>query len=267
MNPTLIESELFGHKRGSFTGAVSDRIGWLEVCPTHGTVFLDEIGELEPSIQVKLLRVLQERSFSRLGETDMRRFKGKIVAATNRVLDEEMKVGRFRQDLYYRLCSDIIRVPSLAERIAADPSELHHLVQHIAHRLVGDEGAVLAQEVEDWIAHHLGNDYGWPGNVRELEQCMRNVLIRRDYLPPRPRVQDDDPVGQLRADLREGRFTADELLQWYCTFHYARTGSYEATARQLQLDRRTVKAKINPDLLPRLRAPCRGDNPGHRDAQ
>jgi hypothetical protein len=98
LSPTLIESELFGHKRGSFTGAVSDRLGWLEVCPALGTVFLDEIGEVETGIQVKLLRVVQSRTFSRLGETAVQLFKGKIIAATNRDLAEEMRRGRFRQD-------------------------------------------------------------------------------------------------------------------------------------------------------------------------
>jgi transcriptional regulator with AAA-type ATPase domain len=250
MSPTLIESELFGHKRGSFTGAVSDRAGWLEVCPLHGTVFLDEIGELDPAIQVKLLRVLQARTFSRLGETETRQFEGKIVAATNRNLDEEMHEGRFRQDLYYRLCSDIVHVPSLRQRIAAEGGELHQLVMHISHRTVGDEGPALAAEVEAWIDGHLGSDYEWTGNVRELEQCIRNVLIRKEYVPPRSRPRGiDDPVDALSAALREGRMTADELLRWYCTLVYARTGSYEATARQLQLDRRTVKAKIDPALL------------------
>jgi transcriptional regulator with AAA-type ATPase domain len=250
MSPTLIESEVFGHKRGSFTGAVSDRVGWLEVCPPHGTVFLDEIGELDRTIQVKLLRVLQARTFSRLGETDTRRFHGKIVAATNRNLDEEMHEGRFRQDLYYRLCSDIIHVPSLAQRVAADAGELRQLIAHISQRIVGDEGHSLAAEVEAWIDRHLGPNYQWPGNVRELEQCIRNVLIRQEYAPPRRRPPAvGDPVESVRDALREGRMTADQLLRWYCTLVYARTGSYEATARQLQLDRRTVKAKIDPALL------------------
>jgi transcriptional regulator with PAS, ATPase and Fis domain len=250
MSPTLIESELFGHKRGSYTGAVSDRAGWLEVCPPHGTVFLDEIGELDPAIQVKLLRVLQARTFSRLGETETRQFQGKIVAATNRNLDEEMHAGRFRQDLYYRLCSDIICVPSLRQRIAADAGELHQLVMHISQRTVGDEGPALGAEVEAWIDGHLGPDYEWPGNVRELEQCIRNVLIRKEYVPPCSRTQATaDPVEAISDALRAGQMTADQLLRWYCTLVYARTGSYEATARQLQLDRRTVKAKIDPALL------------------
>jgi transcriptional regulator with GAF, ATPase, and Fis domain len=255
MSPTLIESELFGHKRGSFTGAVSDRAGWLDVCPPHGTVFLDEIGELDPAIQVKLLRVLQSRTFSRLGETETRRFEGKIVAATNRDLDLEMQAGRFRQDLYYRLCSDIIRVPSLRERTITDPGELHQLIVHLAQRMVGDEAPALAAEVEVWIEQQLGPDYEWPGNVRELEQCLRNVLIRKEYRPPRRAHPADDPLAAGTTAIRQGVWTADQLLRWYCTLVYARTGSYEATARQLQLDRRTVKAKLDTDLLVRLTQP------------
>lgn len=246
MSPTLIESELFGHQRGAFTGAVSERAGWLEVCPPHGTVFLDEIGELDPAIQVKLLRVLQARTFSRLGETDTRRFDGKIVAATNRDLGEEMHAGRFRQDLYYRLCSDIIHVPTLKQRIAADPGELHQLTLHLSQRLVGEEGSSLAAEVEGWVEQHLGPDYEWPGNVRELEQCLRNVLIRKEYRPPQRRPgSPNDPLAEVSTAIREGQWTADELLRWYCTLVYTRTGSYEAAARQLQLDRRTVKAKVD----------------------
>ena len=121
LSPTLIEAELFGHRRGAFTGALQDRKGWLEVCPPLGTVFLDEIGEVEPAIQVKLLRVLQTRTFQRLGETEPRRFQGKVIAATNRDLATEIDAGRFREDFYYRLCSDVIVTPSLAEQLARRP--------------------------------------------------------------------------------------------------------------------------------------------------
>ncbi len=103
LSPTLIESELFGHRRGAFTGALQDRAGWLETCEPFGTVFLDEIGDADPAIQVKLLRVLQARTFQRLGDTKPLLFRGKIMAATNRDLAREIQAGRFREDFYYRL--------------------------------------------------------------------------------------------------------------------------------------------------------------------
>ena len=186
LSPTLIESELFGHRKGAFTGALQDHSGWLEVCPPLGTVFLDEIGELDGSIQVKLLRVLETREFQRLGETTSRKFQGKVIAATNRDMAREMKAGRFREDLYYRLCSDLIVTPSLREQLADSPEELRNLVLFIAKRIAGPEEAeALAGEVELWIEGNLGGDYPWPGNVRELEQCVRNILIRNEYRAPR----------------------------------------------------------------------------------
>src|SRR6185503_3035069 len=138
LSPTLIESELFGHRRGAFTGALQDRAGWLEVCPPLGTVFLDEVGEIGADIQVKLLRVLQTRKFQRLGETQDHLFSGKIVAATNRDLAAEMQAERFRPDFYYRLCSDIIRVPSLQERLRESPAELMELLVFIVRRIMGE---------------------------------------------------------------------------------------------------------------------------------
>ena len=113
--PTLIESELFGHAKGAFTDAKTDRQGFLDEthCPRCGTVLLDEIGELDEHIQVKLLRVLQSREFQRVGDSQTRKFVGKIIAATNRDLAAEMEAGRFREDLYYRLCADRIETPSL----------------------------------------------------------------------------------------------------------------------------------------------------------
>lgn len=247
LSPTLIESELFGHQRGAFTGAVAERIGWLESCPHSGTVFLDEIGELDAAIQVKLLRVLQSREFSRLGETRQRKFQGKIIAATNRNLTSEMQQRRFREDLYYRLCSDIVDVPSLRRRLDEDPSELSELVSHLAQRLVGAEGPELAAEVMQVITEQVGLDYAWPGNIREVEQCVRNVLIRRSYRLPETESSAEMPVDacqQLANDIRGAQLTADELLCRYCQIVYHQTGSYEATARKLGLDRRTVKAKV-----------------------
>ncbi len=244
LSPTLIESELFGHRRGAFTGALQDRAGWLETCEPFGTVFLDEIGDVDPAIQVKLLRVLQARTLQRLGDTKPLRFRGKIMAATNRDLAHEIQAGRFREDFYYRLCSDIIATPSLADQLRESPEELPNLILFLARRLVGDEEApALADEVQAWIEKHLGATYPWPGNVRELEQCVRNVLIRGEYRPPAAR--DGHPAEQLAAALRSGALTADQLVARYCALVYAETRSYQETARRLGLDRRTVKSKVD----------------------
>jgi DNA-binding NtrC family response regulator len=240
MSPTLIESELFGHKRGAFTGAIADRAGFLEVCPPLGTVFLDEIGDLDAGIQVKLLRVIQARTFQRLGETQERPFRGKIIAATNRDLAAAMAAGRFREDLYYRLCSDLIRTPTLAEQLADAPEDLANLLRHIARRLVGLEADALVAEAETWIAAHLGPSYAWPGNIRELEQCVRNVLVRGEYRPARAEREPG-----LADEIEAGALTADELLDRYCDSVYRASGSYEAAARRLRLDRRTVKARVS----------------------
>jgi transcriptional regulator with PAS, ATPase and Fis domain len=252
LSPTLIESELFGHKRGSFTGAIADRQGWLELCPELGAVFLDEIGDVDAAIQLKLLRVLQNRTFSRLGETELRQFRGKIIAATNRDLAVEMRAGRFRQDFYYRLCSDVLEVPSLRARITDNPAELRQLIAHLIERATGAGASGLTDEIVKWVDRNLGRDYAWPGNIRELEQCVRNFLIRGSYAPAQPRVAATaDAHEMLAADIAAGRLTADELLRRYCTLVFASTGSYEATARKLELDRRTVKAKVSNAMTDR----------------
>ncbi len=239
LSPTLIESELFGHRRGAFTGAIDDRDGWLESCPPLGTIFLDEIGEIDPSIQVKLLRVLETRRFQRLGDTEDRHFQGKVVAATNRDFDREMAEGRVRADFYYRLCSDLIRTPSLAEQIRDAPGELRHLVEALCRRAAGEhEAADLAGEVMDFIHTSIGHDYTWPGNVRELEQCVRNVMIRGSYRPRTIAAPDSD------AKFEAAEMSLDELERRYIQHVYARTGSYQAAARRLGIDRRTVKARL-----------------------
>lgn len=243
---TLIESELFGHRRGAFTGAVHDRRGWLEMCSTNGTVYLDEIGDLEPALQIKLLRVLQTRTFQRLGDTASRHFRGKLIAATNRDLAAAMHQGYFREDLYYRLCSDLVVTPSLYEQLHESPAVLQSFLLFLTQRIVGRESEALAAETASWVHTHMGPEYPWPGNIRELEQCIRNVLIRREYRPIR---RTPVPADALAHDLADGHLTADELLRRYCTLVYARTGSYEETARRLQLDRRTVKSKIDTQYL------------------
>ena len=213
MSPSLIESELFGHKKGAYTGAVADRKGWLEACPEFGAVFLDEIGELDHGIQVKLLRVLQERSFQRLGDTSEIPFQGKIIAATNRDLAVEMQSGDFRKDLYYRICSDRIHMPTLRERCQANHHELQHLVEHLLRRVIQEEDAQLTAALLEWIDENLGANYDWPGNVRELEQCIRSWLIRQDYQPAKP---DQRNADQLKPMLKDATYTADELVSLDC---------------------------------------------------
>ncbi len=247
LSPTLVESELFGHRRGAFTGAVADRKGWLEMCPEPGSVFLDELGDLDPAIQVKLLRVIETRTFHPVGDTAGRQFRGKLITATNRDLASLIAKGQFREDLYYRLCSDQVTTPSLADQLADSPGVLRELVIYMSRRVAGQEAEELAREVMEWINANLGAEYAWPGNYRELEQCVKNVLIRKNYRPSRSTAAD--PLEQFAADLRGGRLTADDLLSRYVTLIYSRTNSYEETARRLGLDRRTVKAKVDSKLL------------------
>jgi len=245
LSPTLIESELFGHTKGAYTGAVAERKGWLEACPDYGSVFLDEIGELEQSIQVKLLRVLQERTFQRLGDTQELSFRGKIVAATNRDLAAQMESGSFRSDFFYRICSDQIHMPSLAERCQSNPAELEHLVAHLLQRVIQEDAPSVADEVLGWIEQNLGANYDWPGNVRELEQCIRGWLIRKDYRPAHSQRQTG---RQLKTLLSKATFTAEELVSLYCAAKYEVLGSYQAVGKLLQLDRRTVKTRIEQTL-------------------
>jgi transcriptional regulator of acetoin/glycerol metabolism len=252
MPSTLIESELFGHRRGAFTGAIQDRRGWLEVCEPWGSIFLDEVGDLDSTVQVKLLRVLQTRTFQPLGDTKDKLFRGKIIAATNRDLADAMQKSNFRTDFYYRLCADIIVTPSLQEQLRESPQVLREMITFIARSFAGSDAEALVDEVEGWIKKHLPRNYSWPGNIRELEQCVRSVLVRKEYRPPR--VRASSALEELIKSIHDGALTAEEVLCRYCTLVYSQTGSYEETARRLRLDRRTVKSKIDVNLLARLRA-------------
>jgi transcriptional regulator with AAA-type ATPase domain len=234
----VVESELFGHRRGAFTGALEDRHGWLEVCGPDGSVFLDEIGELDTELQVKFLRVLQTRAFTRIGETKPRMFLGKLLAATHRDLDQGLQAGWFREDLYYRLCADRVQTPTLRERIEADENELRLLVGVLSERVAGTEyGPALAKEVLAWVEQELGSGYAWPGNVRELEQCVRNVLVRKRYRPARRAPS----VSGLDQSLLDSQLGAEALLDRYVALVYRETQSYVETGKRLGLDRRTVK--------------------------
>ena len=249
---TLVESELFGHRRGAFTGALEDRKGWLAGCPAEGTIFIDEIGELDPLIQVKLLRVIHARTFQRLGSTRTLEFKGKIVAATHRNIHNAMTKGRFRKDLYYRLCSDLITTPSLYEQMRESPDLLWDLVGYLSKRIAGDENEKLAKDVKSWIRDRLGLTYDWPGNIRELEQCVRNIMIRGTYFPATKAVRNPGPE---RRDFVTGdTLSLEEMCCRYCSRIYGQVGSYAETARRLKIDRRTVRryvtAKKEPDAGP-----------------
>lgn len=265
LSATLIESELFGHCKGSFSGAVSDRVGWLEACGKNGTVFLDEIGELDLSIQVKLLRVLQTRTFSRVGETKTRHFLGKFVTATNRDLMTEIGLGNFREDLYYRLCADVVRTPTLQEQLVDRPEDLLELTRFIASGILielPDEADSLASEVAHWVEQHFGNSYDWPGNIRELEQCVRNVLIRKSYTPV-GRIPAVDPNGvpdrpaqgidTFVRSLLAGQMTLDEVSELYVTMVYVQLGQYDLAGKRLGVDWRTVKDKVNVELISKLK--------------
>jgi len=251
----LVESELFGHAKGAFTGAAGARAGWLEACGTHGAVLLDEIGELDTATQVKLLRVLQNRQYQRIGETKMREFQGKMIAATNRDLRREIEAGAFREDLYYRLCSDVIETPSLVLQIRDNPEVLANLVAHIAGWIAPEEKVALTEEVVEWLHRNLPPDYLWPGNIRELEQCVRNIMIHGRYESSATASQkstadalnaDQSAAAHALVDQMQSlSLTADELLCHYCKMAYQQTRSFEKAAKRLQLDRRTVRAKAD----------------------
>ena len=253
LSETLLESELFGHAKGAFTGALQDRKGYFETCGKHGSVFLDEITETKPEAQVKLLRVLQTRRFQRLGEVQPTRFEGKVIAATNRNLAEEMKAGRFREDFYYRLCANRISTPSLEEILRDSPGELEHLVEFVAGRVAGsDEASGLTGETCDWIHRKLGADYSWPGNFRELQQCVRNILIHREYHPEELSAPHSQ-AELLAGDFAKGSLPLEELQSRYVTLVYAKTGKYEEVARRLGIDRRTVKKYLDIEMLSTLK--------------
>jgi DNA-binding NtrC family response regulator len=166
----LLSSELFGHARGAFTGATSDRAGRFEVVG-RGTLFLDEVGELEASVQAALLRALQEKTFERLGETTPRVFKGRVVAATNRDLPAEIEQGRFRADLYYRLGVFEIALPPLRDRLEDLPS----IIQILLPRVAAECGTRSIEVPDDVI--HLLEQHTWPGNVRELRNLLQRMTI------------------------------------------------------------------------------------------
>jgi DNA-binding NtrC family response regulator len=238
---SLFESEIFGHKKGAFTGAVENHEGALSRCKPYGSVFFDEIGEATLPVQVKLLRVLQDRVYTPVGSREPRRFAGRILAATHQKLPKLRAEGAMRDDFFYRLCSNVIEVPPLRVRLSESDDELPELVAHLCLRITGSDD--LASEVTAALARDLGARYAFPGNVRELEQCVRRVLMTGAC------ARDDKAArtGEhaLTRAIEAGELTAEALLDRYCALLYARSHSYVEVARITGLDRRTVKKHVD----------------------
>ena len=237
---TLIESELFGHRKGAFTGAVEAHEGVLARCSPHGAIFLDEIGDVSTPVQIKLLQVLQERTFSPVGGHEKQRFRGRVIAATNQPIDALRDRKVFRDDFFYRLCSDVITVPPLRRRIEENPAEREHLVDHLVTRMTGGEAPKLVALVLETLHRNVGPRYAWPGNVRELEQAVRRILVAGRYDGGTCGVATD-LRSRLLAGLDGGSLDADSLLAGYCALLHQRHYTIEEVARRTNLDRRTVK--------------------------
>jgi transcriptional regulator with GAF, ATPase, and Fis domain len=199
---SLLENELFGHERGAFTGAAAQKKGRLEIAD-GGVVFLDEIGELAPALQVKLLRVLQEREFERVGGTYPIKVNIRLVAATNRDLNEAVRLGQFRQDLYYRLAVVKLTMPPLRERKEDIPMLTRHFLQKYAKRYGGKPKPVSREAMAALVS------YEWPGNVRELENAIERALVMGSSDAV---LLEDLPESLLEqeaeADMTEGKYHA-----------------------------------------------------------
>jgi transcriptional regulator with PAS, ATPase and Fis domain len=240
---TLIESELFGHRKGAFTGAIDHHEGVFERCSAHGALFLDEIGEVSIPVQIKLLQVLQERTFTPLGGHEKKRFSGRVIAATNQALGTLRRDGRFRDDFFYRLCSDVIEVPTLRQRIAESPAELEQLAQLLVARITGAQAPDLVAAVLDALGRDLPRGYPWPGNVRELEQAVRRIFLTGRYGADIAQTAPSEEAGLIER-LRAGELTADELLARYCAMLYRRLGTYADVAKKTGLDPRTSRKYV-----------------------
>ncbi len=247
--PDLLESELFGHEKGAFTGAFTARVGRFEFAE-GGTLFLDEIGDMPHAMQVKLLRVLQERSFERVGSNRSQRCDVRVIAATHRDLEAAIRDGRFREDLYYRLNVFPIQMPPLRERIADLPA----LIDQLGSRLEAATGRRVSFTAAGLAA--LGR-YGWPGNVRELANLLERLAILHpgerigpELLPERYRA--GVPVGPAPETALalpgEGVSLKDHLAQLEVTMireALARAdGTVSGAARLLGLQRTTLVEKL-----------------------
>jgi NtrC-family two-component system response regulator AlgB len=225
----LLESELFGHARGAFTGAVKDRQGRFEMAD-GGTIFLDEVAELSPSIQAKLLRVLQQKEFERIGENQTRKVDVRVIAATNRNIDEALREGSFREDLFYRLNGVRIKLLPLRER----PEDIPLLIQHLLERSSKGRSVTVEPEAEQVLRR-----YRWSGNIRELE----NVIARAALLASDGVVQLQHLPEEIRSTEGSPPHSLEEMEKAHIkrVLQYAK--DYDDAARILGIDRKTLLNK------------------------
>ncbi|MCG3159786.1 MAG: Transcriptional regulatory protein ZraR [Acidobacteria bacterium] len=239
LTETLLEAEMFGHTRGSFTGAVADKKGLFEEAE-GGTIFLDEIGETSAALQVKLLRALQEGEIRRVGSTKPVKVDVRVIAATNRNLEDEVKAGRFREDLYYRLSVITLAVPPLRERREDIPLLAHHFLRRTCEET--EKRVTLSEKALEVL-----RNYDWSGNVRELENSIehavlhsRGHIITEDDLPPRLRAPKE-PQLTLDEKLFSDLPSLEEIERRYL-IHVLESvnGNRTRAAEVLQIDRRTL---------------------------
>jgi PAS domain S-box-containing protein len=237
LSENLLESELFGHVRGSFTGAIKDKIGRFQTAD-RGTIFLDEIADISPKIQVELLRVLQEKEFERVGDSTTMKVDVRVVAATNQDLSEKVKRGEFREDLYYRLNVMKVLLPPLRERREDIPLLVNYFIKKFNNKF-GKEITAISDDSEK-----IFMDYPWPGNIRELEHSLEHafILCRQstitiDHLPSElvsHPLEDSSYHNDGKADDPEAIFQALEKCAWNKT----------KAAQMLGMSRRSIYRKI-----------------------
>jgi formate hydrogenlyase transcriptional activator len=237
----LLESELFGHEKGAFTGAIAQRVGRFEMAD-KGTLFLDEVGDIPLALQPKLLRVLQEHEFERLGSTRTREADVRLVAATNRDLTEMVKQGQFRSDLYYRLNVFPVRIPPLRERREDIPLLVHYFMEKYARRM-GKRIEIIPRATMETLMR-----WPWPGNVRELQNMIeRGVILSRGFVleiplkeleqSPIPAFKDNDGASTLEAIERQHILKTLHDMSWVI-------GGPSGAAARLGLNRSTLNARM-----------------------
>ncbi|MCI0690667.1 sigma-54 dependent transcriptional regulator [candidate division KSB1 bacterium] len=231
LTETLLESELFGHEKGAFTGALKRKLGRFELAH-RGSIFLDEIGDISPALQIKLLRVLQEKEFERVGGEETVNVDVRVIAATHRNLKEEVTAGRFREDLYYRLHIVPINLPPLRQRTDDLPVLVNHFLQRLGHEL-----RKLNLKIEP-LALEMMKSYHWPGNVRELENVLERaaVLCEAEHITVAdlpPLVKDRSAVFQLPSENLDLNQTLEEVERALIERAMSRAHGVKAEAARL----------------------------------